>query len=145
MGPLHVAPKPAINGSADGGFRCAALRRHRQASRRASTHPTAQIGMNRTDISDRLAAVGYIADRELATALWLMEFLKRPLLIEGEAGVGKTEVGKALAAVHGAELIRLQCYKASTRTPRSTNGTTSASCSSDRCSPRSAASIPRFS
>src|SRR5215218_2947475 len=67
--------------------------------------------MNRTDISDRLAAVGYIADRELATALWLMEFLKRPLLIEGEAGVGKTEVGKALAAVHGAELIRLQCYE----------------------------------
>jgi MoxR-like ATPase len=40
-----------------------------------------------------------------------MDFLKRPLLIEGEAGVGKTEVGKALAAVHGAELIRLQCYE----------------------------------
>src|SRR5258707_7943338 len=62
-------------------------------------------------ISDRLAAVGYIADRDLATALWLMDFLKRPLLLEGEAGVGKTEVGKALAAVHGAELIRLQCYE----------------------------------
>jgi MoxR-like ATPase len=67
--------------------------------------------LNRSDISDRLAAVGYIADRDLATALWLMEFLKRPLLIEGAAGVGKTEVGKALAAVHGAELIRLQCYE----------------------------------
>jgi MoxR-like ATPase len=40
-----------------------------------------------------------------------MDTLKRPLLIEGEAGVGKTEVGKALAAVHGAELIRLQCYE----------------------------------
>ena len=40
-----------------------------------------------------------------------MDFLKRPLLLEGEAGVGKTEVGKALAAVHGAELIRLQCYE----------------------------------
>ena len=40
-----------------------------------------------------------------------MEFLKRPLLLEGEAGVGKTEVAKALAAVHGAELIRLQCYE----------------------------------
>jgi MoxR-like ATPase len=61
----------------------------------------------REEISDCLAAVGYIADRDIATALWLMEFLKRPLLLEGEAGVGKTEVAKALAAVHGAELIRL--------------------------------------
>jgi MoxR-like ATPase len=65
----------------------------------------------RDAISDRLAAAGYIADRDIATALWLMEFLKRPLLLEGEAGVGKTEVAKALAAVHGAELIRLQCYE----------------------------------
>ena len=67
--------------------------------------------LKREEISDRLAAVGYVADRDIATALWLMEFLKRPLLLEGEAGVGKTEVGKALAAVHGAELIRLQCYE----------------------------------
>jgi MoxR-like ATPase len=65
----------------------------------------------REEVSDKLAAVGYVADRDIATALWLMEFLKRPLLLEGEAGVGKTEVGKALAAVHGAELIRLQCYE----------------------------------
>ena len=67
--------------------------------------------LSRDDISDRLAAVGYIADHDVATALWLMDFLKRPLLLEGEAGVGKTEVAKALAAVHGAELIRLQCYE----------------------------------
>jgi MoxR-like ATPase len=67
--------------------------------------------INRDEISDRLAAVAYVADRDLATALWLMDFLKRPLLLEGEAGVGKTEVAKALAAVHGAELIRLQCYE----------------------------------
>ena len=67
--------------------------------------------MDREAISDKLAAAGYIADRDIATALWLMEFLKRPLLLEGEAGVGKTEVAKALAAVHGAELIRLQCYE----------------------------------
>ena len=65
----------------------------------------------RAEISSRLAGAGYIADRDIATALWLMEFLKRPLLLEGEAGVGKTEVAKALAAVHGAELIRLQCYE----------------------------------
>lgn len=67
--------------------------------------------LSRDDISSRLAAVGYIADRDVATALWLTEYLKRPLLLEGEAGVGKTEVAKALAAVHGAELIRLQCYE----------------------------------
>jgi MoxR-like ATPase len=67
--------------------------------------------LKRDYISDRLAAVGYVADRDIATALWLMDYLKRPLLIEGEAGVGKTEVAKALAAVHEAELIRLQCYE----------------------------------
>src|SRR5215467_9188249 len=67
--------------------------------------------LTRDDISRRLAGVGYVADRELSVALWLMDYLKRPLLIEGEAGVGKTEVGKALAAVHDAELIRLQCYE----------------------------------
>src|SRR3974390_462087 len=67
--------------------------------------------LNRDEISRRLAAVGYIADRDIATALWLMDYLKRPLLLEGEAGVGKTEVAKALAAVHSAELIRLQCYE----------------------------------
>src|SRR5271156_3220620 len=67
--------------------------------------------LKREEIADKLATVGYVADRDIATALWLMEFLKRPLLLEGEAGVGKTEVGKALAAVHGAELIRLQCYE----------------------------------
>src|ERR1700691_3363587 len=70
-----------------------------------------QMTLKREEISDRLAAVGYVADHDIATALWLMEFLKRPLLLEGEAGVGKTEVAKALAAVHSAELIRLQCYE----------------------------------
>src|SRR5262249_50011404 len=67
--------------------------------------------LDRDQISDRLATAGYVADRDIATALWLMEFLKRPLLLEGEAGVGKTEVVKALASVHGVELIRLQCYE----------------------------------
>ncbi len=69
------------------------------------------MSLVRTEISERLAAVGYVADRDLATALWLMDMLKRPLLLEGEAGVGKTEVAKALAALHGAPLIRLQCYE----------------------------------
>jgi len=67
--------------------------------------------LKREEIADKLAAVGYVGDHNIATALWLMDFLRRPLLLEGEAGVGKTEVGKALAAVHGAELIRLQCYE----------------------------------
>src|SRR3954453_23335749 len=67
--------------------------------------------MTRDQIAARLAASGYIADGELATAVSLMQLLKRPLLLEGEAGVGKTEVAKALAGVHGTELIRLQCYE----------------------------------
>ncbi len=70
-----------------------------------------EMTIDRETIAERLAEVGYIADRDLATALWLMDFLKRPLLLEGEAGVGKTEVAKALAGLHGAELIRLQCYE----------------------------------
>jgi MoxR-like ATPase len=65
----------------------------------------------REEIAERLAACGYIADGELATALMLMQLLRRPLLLEGEAGVGKTEVAKALASVHATELIRLQCYE----------------------------------
>ena len=65
----------------------------------------------RDRIAEKLAATGYVADRELATALWLMEALGRPLLLECEAGVGKTEVAKALASLHGTELIRLQCYE----------------------------------
>jgi MoxR-like ATPase len=65
----------------------------------------------REAIAAALAQAGYIADRDLATALWMMDHLKRPLLLEGEAGVGKTEVAKALARLHGCELIRMQCYE----------------------------------
>ncbi|HWE20492.1 MAG TPA: MoxR family ATPase [Hyphomicrobiaceae bacterium] len=67
--------------------------------------------LSREQLAERLAAVGYIADRDLPVALQLMDMLDRPLLLEGEAGVGKTEVAKALAAVHGTALIRLQCYE----------------------------------
>ena len=66
---------------------------------------------DRNEIAEALAASGYIADAELATAIALMQRLRRPLLLEGEAGVGKTEVAKALASVHATELIRLQCYE----------------------------------
>jgi MoxR-like ATPase len=66
---------------------------------------------DRDEIVQALAASGYIADSELATAIALMQRLRRPLLLEGEAGVGKTEVAKALASVHATDLIRLQCYE----------------------------------
>lgn len=67
--------------------------------------------LNRDDIATRLSAAGYIADGELATAVSLMAFLKRPLLLEGEAGVGKTAVAAALADLYDTRLIRLQCYE----------------------------------
>jgi MoxR-like ATPase len=58
-----------------------------------------------------LAGAGYIAEPPLAAALLLMQDLGRPLLLEGDAGVGKTEVAKVLAALRGTRLIRLQCYE----------------------------------
>src|ERR1700753_700023 len=65
----------------------------------------------RDEIAQSLGEAGYVADGELATAISLMQMLRRPLLLEGQAGVGKTEVAKALATVHATELIRLQCYE----------------------------------
>jgi MoxR-like ATPase len=62
-------------------------------------------------LRDRLAAVGYVAAEPLAMALHLSLTLGRPLLLEGEAGVGKTELARALADATGARLIRLQCYE----------------------------------
>ncbi len=58
-----------------------------------------------------LTANGYLPDEGLATAVYLAVSLRRPLLLEGEAGVGKTELAKVLAAWTGGELIRLQCYE----------------------------------
>ena len=58
-----------------------------------------------------LAEGGYVASRALATSVWLALRLGRPLLIEGEAGVGKTELGKTLATTLDRELVRLQCYE----------------------------------
>ena len=63
------------------------------------------------DLVGRLADVGYLADEGLGTAAYLGLRLHRPLFCEGEAGVGKTELAKALASVLGAPLIRLQCYE----------------------------------
>jgi MoxR-like ATPase len=62
-------------------------------------------------VETTLAQESYLPDRGLATAIYLAVAMRRPLLLEGEAGVGKTEVGKTLARILGAELIRLQCYE----------------------------------
>ena len=63
------------------------------------------------DVRNALASEGYLADEGLATAVFLALRLSRPLLLEGEAGVGKTEVAKAISRWTGGELLRLQCYE----------------------------------
>jgi MoxR-like ATPase len=63
------------------------------------------------EVVERLAAQQYVCGRRLATALYLSLTLKRPLFLEGEPGVGKTELAKALAATLGTTLLRVQCYE----------------------------------
>src|SRR5207247_10305304 len=63
------------------------------------------------DVQQALAEHGYLADEGLATAVFLALTLHRPLLLEGEAGVGKTEVAKTLSRWTGGELLRVQCYE----------------------------------
>ena len=63
------------------------------------------------ELQARLAEAGYIADRSLSATLLLLTELKRPLLLEGDAGVGKTEIARVLSQVFDCPLIRLQCYE----------------------------------
>jgi MoxR-like ATPase len=63
------------------------------------------------DVTRALADYGYIADRQLATAVFVQNRLDKPLLVEGPAGVGKTELAKAVSAATGRRLLRLQCYE----------------------------------
>ena len=63
------------------------------------------------DVSKRLSTAGYLPDAQIATTVFLADRLGKPLLVEGPAGVGKTELAKALAAATDSELIRLQCYE----------------------------------
>ncbi|MDT4950987.1 MAG: hypothetical protein QOJ37_3582 [Pseudonocardiales bacterium] len=63
------------------------------------------------EVTRALASVGYLTDTATATTVFLAAALERPLLVEGPAGVGKTELAKAVAAARSAELVRLQCYE----------------------------------
>jgi len=74
-------------------------------------NPAAQRMNEVIELQRQLEGAGYVAEPALAAALLLMLDLGRPLLLEGDAGVGKTEIAKALATVRGARLIRLQCYE----------------------------------
>jgi MoxR-like ATPase len=71
----------------------------------------ARTDLSVEEVAAALAAQGYLADEGLATSIFLALALHRPLLLEGEAGVGKTEVAKVLAAWTGGDLLRLQCYE----------------------------------
>ncbi|HVW79863.1 MAG TPA: MoxR family ATPase [Mycobacteriales bacterium] len=63
------------------------------------------------DVRTKLAATGYLADDAIATTVFLADALGKPLLVEGPAGTGKTELAKAVGSAAGAELVRLQCYE----------------------------------
>ncbi len=67
--------------------------------------------MTWTDLKTRLDDAGYVASDELAMAIHIALQLERPILLEGDAGVGKTQIAKTLAEIEGTELIRLQCYE----------------------------------
>lgn len=78
---------------------------------RAKTHGTLSTARSIDDVERLLADQRYVADRDLAVTIFLALALEKPLFLEGEAGVGKTEVAKVLAAGLGRRLIRLQCYE----------------------------------
>ncbi|GIK87016.1 MAG: ATPase [Betaproteobacteria bacterium] len=78
---------------------------------RPGAAPAAALPASVDATLDLLAAQDYVADRRLATAVFLALKLRRPLFLEGEAGVGKTEVAKVLAQALGRRLLRLQCYE----------------------------------
>src|SRR5262249_57672288 len=94
------------------------LRRLAGAVRRVGGEIRGRRAVGGRGVRDEIRAVqeamerqGYIAEPEIATAVFLAGEMKKPLLIEGDAGVGKTEIAKVLARLKNTELIRLQCYE----------------------------------
>ena len=87
------------------------LRRPRPDRRGRARVTPPRLAESVDDVQRRLDAQGYVADRALAVSVYLALTLRRPLFLEGEAGVGKTAVARVLAAALGTELIRLQCYE----------------------------------
>jgi MoxR-like ATPase len=77
----------------------------------SSTTPSRPWFASPEDAAQRLGGVGYLSDPATATTAYLAGVLEKPLLVEGPAGVGKTELAKAVARATGAELVRLQCYE----------------------------------
>src|SRR6185503_4099167 len=96
---------------------CASLRRFEREwqgqfkCRKIHTFMTQTLPQSIDETQALLAKGEYVADRSLATSLFLALAMRRPLFLEGEAGVGKTEIAKVIAAALGRELIRLQCYE----------------------------------
>src|SRR5690606_11004683 len=95
--PTPPRPRPGASGAGGGGH--------------PGVSPHAAAPDSVDDVRAALADHDYLADEGLATAIFLAMRLHRPLLLEGEAGVGKTEVAKTLSRWTGGELIRLQCYE----------------------------------
>jgi MoxR-like ATPase len=84
----------------------------RGIARRISSPATPGVSFTSVeDVATSLGDVGYLATREVASAVFLAGRLGRPILVEGPPGVGKTDLAKAIAQAHGAELVRLQCYE----------------------------------
>ncbi|MFM9045913.1 MAG: AAA family ATPase, partial [Solirubrobacterales bacterium] len=75
------------------------------------TGPEADSPQNPTEVREALAGASYLADESVALVAFLAQRLGRPVLVEGPAGVGKTELAKALSRATGREMIRLQCYE----------------------------------
>jgi MoxR-like ATPase len=98
--------KRGLSSTANAG-RTIAIPSHPELEAVADKGPTASIEA----VESGLAAQGYIASRQIATAVYLSQQIEKPILVEGPAGVGKTELAKAIAQWRGQKLIRLQCYE----------------------------------